>query len=64
LRQRCQRSNSARSAQLVRIVQIVAEEANPILVHCSAGKDRTGVLAEHQFQQAPSVPPEAATAAE
>jgi amino acid transporter len=27
-------------------------------------RHRTGVLAEHQFQQAPSVPPEAATAAE
>ncbi|GAA1656169.1 tyrosine-protein phosphatase [Fodinicola feengrottensis] len=34
---------SKRPEQLVRIVQIVAQEPKPVLVHCSAGKDRTGV---------------------
>lgn len=33
----------ARAEQLVRLVDIVAEGPAPVLIHCSAGKDRTGV---------------------
>ncbi|WP_163508272.1 tyrosine-protein phosphatase [Fodinicola acaciae] len=32
-----------RAEQLVRIAEIVANEPKPVLIHCSAGKDRTGV---------------------
>jgi hypothetical protein len=32
-----------RADSLVRIAEIVATEPKPVLIHCSAGKDRTGV---------------------
>ncbi|WP_144018579.1 tyrosine-protein phosphatase [Demequina sp. NBRC 110051] len=38
-------TQGAPAAALVRAVHLVAEAEGPVLVHCSAGKDRTGVLA-------------------
>ncbi|WP_433502177.1 tyrosine-protein phosphatase [Pseudonocardia halophobica] len=32
------------SAELARIVRIVARSRGPVLVHCAAGKDRTGIV--------------------
>jgi protein-tyrosine phosphatase len=32
------------TAELARIVRIVASASGPVLVHCAAGKDRTGIV--------------------